>query len=99
MKQDDTKGRELGDLAASDLEDRREARRLARQNRQAQRRMQRRAENAPLPVGKEEPRRPTAVAARSSNLVGPFAKRVGRIGGNMILGQVIKMLLGAVLRR
>lgn len=98
MNEDDTQGRGSADRGT--LQDRRAARQRARQNRKAQRKSQRRAENAPMPAERKEPRRPGVPAApASSNPVGPLARRVGRIGGNMVLKRIMKMLLGAVLRR
>lgn len=99
MKQDDTQGHGPADQDPRTLEERREAKRLARQNRKAQRKSQRRAENAPVPAERVEPRQASVPAAPSSNPVGPLAKRVGRVGGNMLIRQIIRMLLGAVLRR
>jgi len=99
MNQDDTPGRVTTDQAPRGLEHRQETKRLARQNRKAQRKMQRRAEMARAPADFEATKRPSAPAAPSSNPVGALARRVGRIGGNMVLKQIMKMLLGAVLRR
>jgi hypothetical protein len=90
MTQDDTQGRAPAD---------REAKRLARQNRKAQRKMQRRAENAPVAAESDQPRRPRVRAAPSASPIGPLARHVGRVGGNMVLKRIMKMLLGAVLRR
>jgi hypothetical protein len=99
MTQDDTQGRGPADQASRTFEERREAKRLARQNRKAERKMQRRAEKVRAPVEEEQPRRPSVPPAPSSSAVGPLARRVGRIGGNMVLKQIMRMLLGAVLRR
>lgn len=43
--------------------------------------------------------KPRRSAARAPNLIGPIAQRIGRIGGRMIFKQLIKILLGSVLRR
>jgi hypothetical protein len=89
----------ITDEAPRDLEHRQETKRLARQNRKAKRKMQRRAEMARAPADIEATKRPGAPAAPSSNPVGPLARRFGRIGTNMVIRQIIKVLLGAVLRR
>lgn len=104
MKQDDAQGRGPADQVRSVLE-RQETERLARQDRKAQRKMQRRAEAARLQadrVATPQPAAPFAPAARSvpsPNPVGQLAGRVGRIGANMILKQMIRALLSTVLRR
>ena len=99
MDQDDNRGRVITDRATHDLDPRQETKRLARQNRKAQRRMQRRAEMARVPTDTGATKRPSGPAAPSSNPVGPLARRFGRVGTNMIIKQIVKMLLGAVLRR
>jgi len=105
MKQDDTPGRGPADQAPSTQEDRREANRLARQKRRTQRKMQRQAEAARLQADQEATLRlparaaPAARAAPSPNPVGQLAGRVGRIGANMVLKQIIRALLSVVLRR
>ncbi len=99
MNQDDAHGRAVTDQAPRDVERRREAKRLARQNRKAERKMQKRAEMARVPPDIEATKRPSAPPAPSSNPVGPLARRFGRIGANMAIRQIIKLLLGAVLRR
>jgi|GEM_PF-829749 len=99
MDGNDTRGRGVGDRAPRTLEERREAKRLARQNRKAQMRMQGRAEAAPVPAGREQRGRPGGRTASASSPVGPLARRFGRIGANMVLKQIVKALLSAVLRR
>lgn len=61
--------------------------------------MERRSEVAHVPAHRDERPRPTAPAAPSSHPMGPLARRVGRIGANVILKQMVKALLSAVLRR
>lgn len=109
MKQDETQDRGPADQAPGAPEDRREAERLARRNRKTQRKMQRRAEAARSQTDRgATPPQPAALAARAATLplaapspnpVGQLAGRVGRIGGKMVLKQIIRMLMGAVLRR
>jgi hypothetical protein len=99
MPQDDVQGRGTTDHAPRDLEQRQETKRLARQNRRAQRKVQRRAETAQVPVDIEATKRPSGPAAPASNPVGPLARRFGRIGTNMVIRQIFRMLLRTVMRR
>ncbi|WP_422011024.1 hypothetical protein [Reyranella sp.] len=43
--------------------------------------------------------RATGTLVQSSTPLGPFAKYMGRIGGRMIMNQVVRMIFNALLRR
>jgi hypothetical protein len=95
----------------SDLDAEKRARKLARLERNAQRRRERKAMAAGASPSSEQvvvrkppddaalPAARTPAGASWTSAAGPLGRRVARIATNMAIRQVIKFVMGALLRR